>query len=436
MNAQDLNAKPMTLAEKVIARAAGVAHVVPGQIVTCQVDLAMMHDSGGPRRVDSKLRALRAPIWDVDKVVVVSDHYVPAVDADSAHILQFTRGWVAEHGIKHFYDMRGICHVVLAEGGHLLPGMFAAGGDSHSPTGGAWGAFMVGIGATEMAGVLVTGELWVRVPQTLRVKLEGSLAPYCSVKDVLLHLCARIGLNNDYRVIEYAGSAMAGLPMAERMTLCNMAAELGGKTGMIAPDARTIDALKLAGRHNLVLNPYWCTDADARVERDVVVELDSLAPYVAAPDSPANCAPVTEFKRQRIDQAYIGACTGAKLEDLQMAASVLRGQQVASSVRLLIAPASVATTQAAIADGTLATLLSAGAILLPSGCGACAGLGAGVLASAEVCIASTARNFKGRMGAMDSQVYLGSPYTVAASAIVGHIADPRDFLQMNLKESQ
>jgi 3-isopropylmalate/(R)-2-methylmalate dehydratase large subunit len=424
----------MTLAEKVIARAAGVAHVEPGQIVTCQVDLAMMHDSGGPRRVDSKLRALGASIWDVDKVIVVSDHYVPAVDADSAHILQFTRGWVAEHGIKHFYDMRGICHVVLAEGGHMLPGMFAAGGDSHSPTGGAWGAFMVGIGATEMAGVLVTGELWVRVPQTLRVLLNGPLQMGCSVKDVLLHLCARIGLNNDYRVIEYAGSGMAALPMRERMTLCNMAAELGGKTGIIAPDMHTIAALHLAGRTDVSFDPYWRTDDDAVIERDVIVELAELVPYVAAPHSPANSVPVTHIARQKIDQAYIGACTGAKIEDLRMAASVLSGQQVAHGVRLLIAPASVATTQAAVADGTLATLLAAGAILLPSGCGACAGLGAGVLANGEVCIASTARNFKGRMGASDSHVYLGSPYTVAASAIAGYIADPRDFLQNKSKE--
>ena len=418
----------MTISEKVIARASNRASVKPGEIVTCKVDLAMMHDSGGPRRVDSKLRALGASIWDVDKVVVVSDHYVPAVDADSAYILQFTRAWVAERGIKHFYDMRGICHVVLAEGGHLTPGMFAAGGDSHSPTGGAWGAFMVGIGATEMAGVLVTGELWVRVPQTLRVLLNGTLPIGCSVKDVLLHLCARIGLNNDCSVIEYAGSGMAELPMRERMTLCNMAAELGGKTGIIAPDARTIAALHLAGRTDVSLDAYWRTDDDAVIERDVIVELATLVPYVAAPHSPANSVPVNEIGKQKIDQAYIGACTGAKIEDLRMAASVLRGQQVAHGVRLLIAPASVATTQAAVADGTLATLLAAGAILLPSGCGACAGLGAGVLASGEVCIASTARNFKGRMGASDSHVYLGSPYTVAASAIAGYVADPRVFL--------
>jgi 3-isopropylmalate/(R)-2-methylmalate dehydratase large subunit len=417
----------MTLAEKIIARAAGATTVRPGQIVTCQVDLAMMHDSGGPRRVDSKLRELGAPIWDTNRVVVVSDHYVPAVDADSANILAFTRGWVAERGIRHFYDMRGICHVVLQEHGHLAPGMFAVGGDSHSPSGGAMGAFMVGIGATEMAGVLVTGEIWIRVPETLRIELLGAFAPGLSSKDVLLHLCASMGMNNDYLCIEYAGNAIAGLSMQERLTLCNMAAELGGKTGIVAPDATTYAALAAAGR-TAAIDAHWCTDAGAAT-RVHTVDLAGLAPQVAAPHSPANAAAVSQHAGVRIDQAYIGACTGAKLEDLQMAASVLAGRRVAAGVRLLVAPASTRTTLEAARDGTLQTMSEAGAILLPSGCGACAGLGAGVLAAGEVCIASTARNFKGRMGSSDSLVYLGSPFTVAASAVRGAITDPRELLR-------
>ncbi len=416
----------MTLAEKIIARAAGVAAVRPGEIVTCRVDLAMMHDSGGPRRVDSKLRELGVGIWDTDKVVVVSDHYVPAVDADSAEILSFTRGWVAERGVRYFYDMRGICHVVLQEHGHLLPGMFAVGGDSHSPSGGAVGAFMVGIGATEMAGVLATGEIWIRVPETLRVELCGALGMGLSSKDVLLHLCATMGMNNDYLCIEYAGDAIADLSMAERLTLCNMAAELGGKTGIVAPDARTVEALAASGAPSTI-DPHWQSD-DGAATHHRRVDLAALSPHVAAPHSPANSAPVSEHVGTRIDQAYIGACTGAKLQDLQMAAQILRGRQVASHVRLLIAPASTKTTMEAARDGTLQILTEAGAILLPSGCGACAGLGAGVLAKGEVCIASTARNFKGRMGSSESRVYLGSPFTVAASAVQGAIADPREVL--------
>jgi 3-isopropylmalate/(R)-2-methylmalate dehydratase large subunit len=417
----------MTLAEKIIARAACVNAVRPGDIVTCKVDLAMMHDSGGPRRVASKLRELQMPIWDTSKVVVVSDHYVPAVDLDSAQILQFTRGWVAEQGIQHFYDMRGICHVVIAEHGHIRPGMFAVGGDSHSPTGGAWGAIMLGIGATEMAGVLVTGEIWIRVPQTIQIRLSGSFGWAQSAKDLLLYLCKTIGMDNDYRVIEFTGPAIAALSMQTRMTLCNMTAELGAKTGLIAADVQTIAELARIGVADQSLKPLQ-GDADATIEKYIDIDLSTVPPMVAAPHSPANSSSAADHSGVRIDQAYIGACTGAKLEDLQMAARVLAGHKVAKSTRLLIAPASAQTFNQAAKDGTLATLTDAGAIVLSSGCGACAGLGAGLLASGEVCIASTARNFKGRMGAADSMVYLGSPYTVAASAIRGAIADPREFI--------
>jgi 3-isopropylmalate/(R)-2-methylmalate dehydratase large subunit len=419
----------LTLSQKIIARAAGVAAAPVGSILTARVDLAMMHDSGGPRRVDPKLRELGARIWDPDRVVVVSDHYVPAVDADSAQILQFTRGWVAERGIRHFYDMRGICHVVLPEHGHLKPGMFVVGGDSHSPTGGAFGCFMIGIGATEMAGVLITGEIWVRVPATIAVTIDGTLPAAVAAKDILLHLCATLGMNNDYRVIEFGGATVRQMAMEERMTLCNMSAELGAKAGLIASDATTARWIEAA-------DPTWqrpeseeSSDADAEFEQTHRLDVAHLVPQVAAPHSPANTSAASDHGKVRIDQAYIGACTGAKINDLRMAARVLAGQKVASNVRLLIAPASTRTTAEAARDGTLATLTAAGAILLPSGCGACAGLGAGVLASGEVCIASTARNFKGRMGAADSLVYLGSPYTVAASAIKGYVSDPREFVQ-------
>jgi 3-isopropylmalate/(R)-2-methylmalate dehydratase large subunit len=413
----------MRISQKIIARAAGRHFVRAGEIVTCQVDLAMMHDSGGPRRVDAKLRELGVGIWDVNKVVVVSDHYAPAVDADSAQILQFTRGWVAEKGIPHFYDMRGICHVVLAEGGHVRPNMFCVGGDSHSPTGGAWGAFMIGIGATEMAGVLATGEIWVKVPETLEVNLQGNFQPHVCAKDLLLHLLKNLGQHNDYQVMEYTGAALQTIGMQERMTLCNMTAELGCKTGIIASDHITDAALKAKGiqRRETAMQ----SDSEAVSARVFHVDLAQLSPQVAAPHSPENVSNASAFQSIRLDQCYLGACTGAKLEDLQMAARVLKGKTIAAHTRLLIAPASVSTTQAASRDGTLTVLLEAGAILLPTGCGACAGLGAGLLASKEVCIASTARNFKGRMGARDSEVYLASPATVAASAVRGFITDPR-----------
>ena len=417
-----------TLAEKIIAKAAGQDTVNPGEIVTCKVDLAMIHDSGGPRRVQPILDRLGVGPWDPRKVVVVADHYVPAVDAQSAAILDLTRRWVTENGIENFHDMQGICHVVLPERGHLRPGMFVVGGDSHSPTGGAFGCFMFGVGATDMAGVLATGETWIKVPGTIRLRWEGALGEGCCAKDIMLHLCAKLGMGGaDYQVIEYAGSTIGSLPMAERMTLSNMAAELGAQTGIIAADDITLDYLRAAGADPGAAAD-WQPDEDAALLAEHRFDAAALQPQVAAPHSPANAAAVDQVAGTAIQQAYIGACTGAKLEDLHMAAAVLKGRQVAAGVRLLVAPASTRTTAAAAGDGTLAALTEAGAMLMPSGCGACAGYGAGVLAEREVCISSTARNFKGRMGAASSRVYLASPYTVAASAVAGRIADPRDFL--------
>jgi 3-isopropylmalate/(R)-2-methylmalate dehydratase large subunit len=419
----------LTLAEKIIAKAAGRDSVRPGEIVTCTVDLAMIHDSGGPRRVKPILERLGVGVWDPSRVVAVSDHYVPAFDAESAAILSLTRDWVAEQGIDNFYDMQGICHVVLPERGHLRPGMFVVGGDSHSPTGGAFGCFMFGVGATEMAGVLVTGDIWLHVPETIAIEWTGRLGRGVAAKDMMLHLCRTLGMDGGrYQAIEYRGEAIAALPMPERMTICNMAAELGAQTGIVAPDATTAAFLRSVGVVPGDLGD-WQTDPDAKPAQHYRFDASALEPQVAAPHSPANAAPVGSYQPVRIDQAYIGACTGAKLVDLRMAASVLRGQRVAKGVRLLIAPASTRTTAEAAADGTLAALTEAGAILMPSGCGACAGYGAGVLAEREVCIASTARNFKGRMGAASAQVYLASPFTVAASAVAGAIADPRDMIE-------
>jgi 3-isopropylmalate/(R)-2-methylmalate dehydratase large subunit len=417
-----------TLAGKILARASGEAQVRPGQIVTCAVDLLMMHDSGGPRRIAARLQQLGARVWDPDRVVVVSDHFVPATDLDAAEILALTRRWSREHGVRH-YDSVGICHVVLQEHGHVQPGMFCVGGDSHSPSGGAVGAWMIGVGATEVIGVLATGELWIKVPQSVRIECSGSLAAGVSAKDIMLHLCARLGMDNDALVFEYGGEAVRAMPMAERLVLCNMAAELGCETGLVEPDAVTLEALAAAGRPFVGDIGHWRSDPGADYAATHVIDCTQLAPQVAAPHSPAHSAPVGGVDRGvRIDQAYIGACTGAKLSDLRMAAAILKGRKVAAHARLLVAPASTAITAQAAADGTLQALTAAGAILLPSGCGACAGMGAGMLAAGEVCIASTARNFKGRMGSAQAQVWLGSPYTVAASALRGEIADPREFL--------
>lgn len=420
----------MTLAEKLVARAAGVARVTAGEVLTCKVDLAMMHDSGGPRRVAPMLKDLGARLWDPNRVVVISDHYVPAVDAESAGILDLTRKWVKEVRVTRFHDMQGICHVVLPERGHLRPGLFVVGGDSHSPTGGAFGAYMFGVGATEMCGVLATGEIWLRVPETIEIRWQGKLGPGVSAKDMILATCARLGMDGGrYQAVQYTGDAIEGLAMQERMTLCNMAAELGAQAGLIAPDGVTRDYLLAAGVPGAQIDLVtWQSDRGAVVAERHDFDASALPPMIAVPHSPANSAPAAAVTDVRVDQAYIGACTGAKINDLRMAAAVLKGRQVAPGVRLLVAPASTRTTAEAAADGTLATLTEAGAILLGSGCGACAGYGAGILAEGETCIASTARNFKGRMGASSSRVYLGSPYSVAAAAVAGEIRDPREFL--------
>jgi 3-isopropylmalate/(R)-2-methylmalate dehydratase large subunit len=275
---------------------------------------------------------------------------------------------------------------------------------------------------------MVTGEIWTRVPETILVRWSGALPDGTTAKDVMLFLCKRLGMDNSFKVVEYAGSAVERMSMAERMVLTNMAAELGAETGIIAPDGATLEALP-AGKRDPALLATWRSDGDAQYEVCHDFDATALAPQVALPHSPDNTAAVVDVQDQRIDQAYLGACVGAKLSDLKMAARVLAGRKVARDVRLLIAPASRQTLSAATADGTLGILLDAGAIMLPTGCGACAGLGAGLLAAGEVCISSTNRNFRGRMGHKDAAVFLGSPYTVAASAIEGRIADPRPYLQ-------
>jgi len=421
-------AEKATLAEKIIARAAGKDSVRPGDIVTCRVDLAMMHDSSGPRRMKPKLEELGARVWDPNKIVIITDHFVNESDPQSIAIQALAREWVGQHDVTHFHEAQGICHIVLPERGYVRPGMFIVGADSHSTTAGAFGCFMIGIGATEMAGVLATGEIWIRVPPTILVKASGRLSDGVAAKDIMLALCRRIGISGaNYKVVEYAGPAIAALPMQERMVLTNMSAELGAKTGVIAPDAVTLEALTQFGAevHDAGI---WRSDAKASYESVLEFDATKLAPQVAAPHSPENSAPVHEHAGTAVNQAYIGACTGAKLEDLRMAARILRGRKVASSARLFVAPASLRMAEQAKSDGTLATLEAAGAKVLPSSCGACIGLGPAGLGEGEVGISTTSRNFRGRMGARTSQTYLASPYTVAATAVTGRITDPREFL--------
>lgn len=420
-----------TLAQKIISDASSTPSAKIGDVVFCAVDLAMIHDSGGPRRIKPILERLGRSVWDKDRVVVVTDHYVPVESDETKAIQDLTRAWVADQEIENFYDQQGICHVVLPERGHLKPGMFCVGGDSHSPTGGAFGAYMFGIGATEMAGVLATGEIWIKLPETIFIEWSGHLMAGVTAKDMMLATCGKIGMGGGrYQAIQYAGEAIKDLNMQDRMTMSNMAAELGGQAGLIAPDETTINYLASIGAD---IPDNW---QDYQIETPdpdgVVINFDAskLPPQIAAPHSPENADDVAAFKNTEFDVAYIGACTGAKYTDLKAAASVLANKKISSGITLKVAPASLRDQTRAEDEGIMQILQDAGAEFLPNSCGICAGYGRDRLLEDQVCLSSTARNFKGRMGASSSRVYLASPYTVAASAITGTMTDPRDVMEV------
>ena len=417
-----------SLAQKIIAKAVGKEYVTPGEVEIANIDLAMIHDSGGPRRVKPILDRLGVDVWSSEKIVVVTDHYVPEFNDETKAIQKLTRDWVKTNNIRSFYDQMGICHVVVPENGHLKPGMFVVGGDSHSPTGGAFGAYMFGIGATEMAGVLATGEIWIKVPETIRINWSGKLSEFVTAKDMMLYACGKLGMDGGkYQAVEFSGSAISTLDMQERMTISNMTAELGGQAGIIAPDDVTKRYLKNVSSIDIDIAP-WFSDQDAKFLESHQFDATGLPPQVAAPHSPANSIDITETKGTKVDVAYIGACTGAKLSDLRMAASVLKGKKLASGVRLLVAPASLKDQETAKTEGIMQIFEDIGASILQNSCGICAGYGSERLGEDIVCISSTARNFQGRMGALSSGVYLSSPYKVAASAICGKISDPRNFI--------
>ncbi|MDG1936820.1 MAG: 3-isopropylmalate dehydratase large subunit [Paracoccaceae bacterium] len=416
----------ITLAKKLLSDASGKANLDIGDIIICNVDLAMIHDSGGPRRVKPILERLNRNVWNKEKIVVVTDHYVP-VESDEAHAIQaLTKKWVKDNEIDNFYDEQGICHVVLPERGHLTPGLFCVGGDSHSPTGGAFGAYMFGIGATEMAGVLATGSIWIKTPETILMSWQNQLRKYVTAKDMMLAMCRKIGMGGGrYQAIQFAGETIRKLPMQERMTLSNMAAELGAQAGLIAPDETTIAYVEAAGGQ--VPNNWRDFQIETAEDTNNIMQFDAanLSPQIAAPHSPENANDADEFQNTAFDVAYIGACTGAKYIDLLAAADVLKGRRIAKGVTLKVAPASLRDQHRAAEDGIMQILEDAGAEFLANSCGICAGYGEDRLAEGQVCISSTARNFKGRMGAQSSSVYLASPYTVAASAVTGMLTDPR-----------
>jgi 3-isopropylmalate/(R)-2-methylmalate dehydratase large subunit len=413
----------MTMAEQVLARASGRDHVAPGDYLTAQIDVAMCHEAFtwcARQLLDLGIGEL----WDPDRVIVILDHSFPPATERMALGHVAARRFVEQFGVGTFLGHAGICHQVLVERGLVRPGQLVLGTDSHSCTYGAVGAAGAGIGLTEMTYVLATGELWMRVPETIRFVLGGTPVPGTMSKDVVLFLAGRYGTDvAQYGSIEYTGSLAERMSIASRLTMANMGVELGAKFAFFAADDRTSDFYETAcGTRVESFGP----DLDAVCARVLSEDLDGLGPQVALPSNPGNVRPIEEVERVRIDQAFLGSCTNARLEDLAVAAGILAGHHVHPRTRLIVTPASQQVALDATRAGYVETLLAAGAFMTAPGCGACPGGHSGVLGPGEVCVSSTNRNFPGRMGSAQAQVYLASPATVAASAIAGHLTDPRE----------
>jgi len=412
-----------TFVEKVLARKAGLDSVVPGQIVTVRPDKLLTHDNTSA--IAGQFRKIGvSKVADPDMSVIVLDHVTPAASETYAASHQATRQFVVEQGISSFYDIgEGICHQVLPEKGHAWPGAVIVGSDSHTPTYGAFGAFAAGIGRTEAAAVMATGQIWLRVPESLRIVVNGTLPDRVSAKDVILHIIGDLRADGaDYRSVEFAGETVRDMSIASRMVLTNMAAEMGAKNAVVEPDEVTRAWLQGRVEHDY---EEVRADPDATYERVITYDVSELAPQVAKPHTVDNVVPVTEVAGTLINQALVGTCTNGRLEDLAAAAEILRGKHIATSVRLLVLPASREVLLAAIERGIVSDLVAAGATLLNPGCGPCLGAHEGCMAPGEVTISTANRNFKGRMGSKEAFIYLASPATVAASALTGVITDPR-----------
>ena len=421
----------MNITEKILARASGKSKVSPGDVVFVNVDKVMMHDVSGPGvlAVFEKLRKkgmIIDKIWDPERVWVAEDHFVPAADKISAQNIVLLTNFTKQFGIKkHFkYGMGqyGICHTLSHEEAMVLPGEVYVGGDSHTNTTGALGAFAAGLGHTDVAYVLLNGKIWFKVPETLYFKLNGKLPDHVMAKDLILKIIGDIG--NDgaaYKTMQFGGSGISEMSVEGRLTLTNMTTEAGAKSGIVEPDQKLRDYLAARGATKY---DEVHSDADAQYEKIYEYEGSEIEPTVSKPFSPENIAVARDLSSIELDKAYIGSCTGAKLEDLRAAAKILKGRTV--KIRTEVLPAAISIFRKAMEEGLLKIFLDAGVVVGPPTCGACCGAHMGVLAKDEICISTTNRNFPGRMGHVESQTYLASPLVAAASAITGKITDPRD----------
>ncbi|GBF36861.1 isopropylmalate/citramalate isomerase large subunit [Methanofervidicoccus abyssi] len=421
----------MTLVEKILAKASGKRSVSPGDIVMAKIDVAMVHDITGPLTVNTLEKEGIEKVWDPEKIVILFDHQVPAdsINAAENHILM--RKFVKKHGIKNFYDIReGVCHQVLPEKGHVVPGTVVVGADSHTCTHGAFGAFATGIGSTDMAAVFATGELWFKVPETLYFNITGELNPYVTSKDVILHIIGEVGFDGaTYKAVQFGGETVKNMSIASRMTMTNMAIEMGAKTGVIEPDEKTINYIKEVMRKHGREKPFEVIkgDEDAEYEEVYEIEVDDLNPVFACPHAVDNVKPAREVAGKPIDQVFIGSCTNGRLEDLRMAMRIIEEHGgIAEDVRVIVTPASREVMLAAMEEGLIQKFYKYGCVVTNPSCSACMGALYGILGPGEVGVATSNRNFRGREGSLDSEVYLASPITAAACAVKGELVDPRD----------
>ena len=418
----------MTITEKILARAAGVEKVVPGQLVDAKIDMVMCHDVTTPPAISMLIEKGIDKVFDSEKIVVTPDHFQPAKDVKSAELHKRLDEWAKRHGIKHYYKLgrAGVCHALLPEQGHILPGEVIVGGDSHTCTYGALAAFSTGIGSTDLAASIATGTLWFKVPASMKFVLNGSLLHGVYSKDVILNAIGRIGTDGAlYRAMEFVGPALKEMTMEARLTMTNMAIEAGAKNGIIGFDEVT--KAYLDGRLKDVTE-YTVFESDEDAEYFVTEQFDcsKMEPTVALPHLPSNAVPIGQCAGKAMDQAYIGSCTNGRIEDLRLAAGVLKGKEVA--IRTIVVPSTPEVWKQAQDEGLFNVFYDAGCVISAPTCGACLGGFMGVLAEGEKCISTTNRNFVGRMGHPKSEVYLASPATVAASAIKGKLTDPRDYI--------
>ncbi len=415
-----------TIAQKILASHSGNDEVAVNQIVSVRPDYLLSHDNTAAIR--KKFEQIGVDkIADPQMPVIVLDHTVPASTAQYANNHKLIREFVEMQQIAHFYDMgRGICHQVLSEEGFAFPGALILGADSHTTTYGAFGAASAGIGRSEVAAIWATGEMWLLVPPTIKIIVDGKLNRGITSKDLMLHIIGNIGADGAlYKSIEFYGTAIAEMTIASRMVLSNMAVEAGAKFGIIPPDDKMDEFLKSIARKNYI---KIFADDDAEYEMELRHDASKIVPVVAAPHTVDNVLPVSEVKGTKVHQVFLGTCTNGRVEDFHRAAEILTGRKVASGTRLLMFPASSKVLSEIISDGTAQKLIDAGGILMNSGCGPCLGAHEGVLADGEVCISTANRNFLGRMGNKNAKIYLASPYTAAAAAVAGKIVNPLEMM--------